>query len=476
MSRKMKRKLIPLMMLACGILSLASCLGDDSDYVFADDTAITSFTLGTLNQYFHTKSSHGLDSTYKKTVDCSGYEFYIDQIKCEIYNPDSLPVGIDAKKVLCNINTKNAGYVGIKSMTSDSLKYFSSTDSIDFSVPRDFYIYSNSGAGHRKYTIRVNVHKEQADSFVWKRMGVDANLAKLKGMKSAATEGHLFVFGSNGSNTLVYSSENGMAWTDITANLGVALSADAYKSIVTTNGYVYLYDNGQIMKTADGESWVVAGRAQLRQLVAASRFKLYAYDADGRLVESKDDGNTWSLSVIDDAQDLLPDQDITFVSAPISTNDDTDRVVMVGNRSAEDYPSDITPLIWGKIDEGAEFSENQPWTYYNVSSDNKYKAPRLRNIQTVGYDNCILAVGGESIGGTHHGAFDNFYRSADGGITWQKDSVVTIPSGITVNQNSFAITVDKDNFIWFVCGGSGQVWRGRTNRLGWIKEDNVFIE
>lgn len=472
----MKRKLIPLAIVACGIMSLASCLGDDSGFVYADDVAITSFKLGTLNQYFHTLSSHGRDSVYKKTIDYGDRIFYIDQIKGEIYNPDSLPLGIDGKKVLCSIGTKNAGTVGIKSMTSDSLKYFSTTDSIDFSSPRDFYVYSNSGISYRKYTIRVNVHKEDGDVCVWKRMGTNDALAALEGMKAFAVDGRLLVFGRKGDNTLLYSSVDGTAWTDITSGVGSTLSADAYKNAVESAGYIYLYDNGKVMKTADGQSWTVTGNAQLKQLVAASSYRLYAYDAEGRLSESDDEGATWTTSVIDESQDLLPDEDITFVCMPLSTNASTERVVMVGNRNASEYPSDATPMIWGKIDEGAEYSENQQWTYYDVSSDNKYKAPRLRNIQTVSYDDCILALGGESISGSSHKAFDSFYRSADGGITWQKDTVMTIPSGLSVSQKSFAITVDKNNFMWFVCGGSGQVWRGRINRLGWIKEPDTFIE
>ena len=311
---------------------------------------------------------------------------------------------------------------------------------------------------------------------MWKNITTDNALAGLVGMRAVALDGRLLVLGSNGSNTLVYASEDGAAWTDITSKIGAELSADAYRSVVTSNGCAYVYDNGALFKTADGNAWVVAARTQLRQLVAASRFRLYAYDTDGRLVESEDDGATWTLALTDATGDLLPDTDITYVCSPMSTNKSTDRVVLVGNRSVAEHPDDTVSMVWGKVDEGADYSENQPWTYYDVSSDNKYKAPRLNNIQTVGYDNCILAVGGESLGGAQHGAFDQFYRSADGGITWRKDSVVTVPDGIKVSPGSFAITVDKNSYIWLVCGGSGQVWRGRTNRLGWIKEENMFIE
>ena len=73
-------------------------------------------------------------------------------------------------------------------MTSESLKYFYSTDSTDFSVPRDFNVYSNSGVAYRKYTVRVNVHKENAEDFVWKKMTTDNALAGLVGMRAVALD------------------------------------------------------------------------------------------------------------------------------------------------------------------------------------------------------------------------------------------------------------------------------------------------
>lgn len=119
---------------------------------------------------------------------------------------------------------------------------------------------------------------------------------------------------------------------------------------------------------------------------------------------------------------------------------------------------------------------NQPWTYYDVAEENRYKAPRLRNLQTTAYDDAVIAIGGESLGGAERDAFDRVYRSADGGITWKRDSVISIPSGLRADASSFAFVSDSNNFVWLICGGSGQVWRGRTNRLGWIKEQDSFTE
>ena len=472
----MKRILLPFAMLISGLFLFVSCLDDDNELVYADDTAITSFTLGTLNQYIHTISSKGLDSVYRREVDCSKYKFYIDQVKCEIYNTDSLPYGIDNKKVLCTIMAKNYGAVGVKSMTSDSLSYHVSTDSIDFSSPRDFYIYSSSGVAFRKYTVRVNVHQEEADSFRWNRMATVKELAELKGMRAVTNTGQMFVFGTDGMKTLIYRSADGKSWTDITPSTGDDLSVEAYKNIVTKGGLIYLYDNGLVKRSTDGASWNVSGRTQLRQLVAASRSRLYAYDTNGQLTESVDDGATWKPSLTDELPDLLPTEDVTYVCVPLVTNKDADRVVIIGNRNTTAYPGDVTPQIWSKIDETSEYSEDQPWIYYDVASDNNLKAPHLRNMQTVSYDNCILAIGGDGIGGDRHKAFDGIYHSADGGITWKKNLRISLPSGFTADQNSFALLSDSDNFLWLICGGSGHVWRVRINRLGWNVENGSFIE
>ena len=90
-----------------------SCLksDSDSDVKYYDDTAITSFSLGTVNLYLHTKSKSGEDSVYKTTFAGSAYKFYIDQKTFEIYNPDSLPYGSDAAHLLCTITSKNSGVV-----------------------------------------------------------------------------------------------------------------------------------------------------------------------------------------------------------------------------------------------------------------------------------------------------------------------------------------------------------------------------
>ena len=473
----MKSKFAAFTLLLTTVLLMASCLESDNDYTYTDDCAISSFSVTTAKQNTFVKTSDGLrDSLVVKELTLSNYKFYIDQLNGKVYNPDSLPCGVDAKKLLCSVSNSSSGLVVIKKVKSDSLDYFSSTDSLDFSVDREVQVVSNSGLSVKKYTIHVNVHKEQADSFAWHATPICAELKNLQGIKTAAVNGKLLLLGTDGNNTLVYAN-NGTQWTKCETNLGHNLAADAYKSLVTKDDYAYISDGGNIVRTNDGKTWNIMGEAtDVTRLVAASRYSLYGYATDGRLMTSKDNGATWTVAEIDDELSLMPYGETTYASVEIEGYAKTDRVMLFGTRDAATYPNDKYLTIWGKIDEAAENSENQPWAYYGVSADNNHAAPLLSGISAVAYDGGVYMMGQEE------GKAPKFYKSLDNGITWREDTAtVMLPTNFNENatnaitaKGTYALTVDKNKSLWLVNASNGMTWRGRINRLGWAKEQTAF--
>lgn len=473
----MKSKFAAFTLLLATVLLMASCLESDNDYTYTDDCAISSFSVTTAKQNTFVKTSDGLrDSLVVKELTLSNYKFYIDQLNGKVYNPDSLPCGVDAKKLLCSVSNSSSGLVVIKKVKSDSLDYFSSTDSLDFSVDREVQVVSNSGLSVKKYTIHVNVHKEQADSFAWHATPICAELKNLQGIKTAAVNGKLLLLGTDGNNTLVYAN-NGTQWTKCETNLGHDLAADAYKSLVTKDDYAYISDGGNIVRTNDGKTWNIMGEAtDVTRLVAASRYSLYGYATDGRLMTSKDNDATWTVAEIDDELSLMPYGETTYASVEIEGYAKTDRVMLFGTRDAATYPNDKYLTIWGKIDEAAENSENQPWAYYGVSADNNHAAPLLSGISAVAYDGGVYMMGQEE------GKAPKFYKSLDNGITWREDTAtVMLPTNFNENatnaitaKGTYALTVDKNKSLWLVNASNGMTWRGRINRLGWAKEQTAF--
>ena len=104
----MKRKFLAFVVLLAATLSLSSCLSsdDDTNVEYTHDTAITAFSLGSLDRY--TKTAAGKDTLLKSNVTGSNYKFYIDQATRQIYNPDSLPCGVRDTAVLATITSKNS--------------------------------------------------------------------------------------------------------------------------------------------------------------------------------------------------------------------------------------------------------------------------------------------------------------------------------------------------------------------------------
>ena len=474
----MRRIIRPFVILFSSLILTVSCLSDDSaSYIYYSDTAITSFSLGTLNRTMWTKSSTGADSSYVEEIDGSDYHFYIDQAGRRIYNPDSLPVGTDAAHVICNIGSKNGGTVVIAykdTEGADSLAYYSSSDSIDFSEPLDFRVYANDGMNFRTYKISVNVHKEDPDSFTWQRMDGMASrtFRQFDAMKATTLGRRLIVMGRDGSATRVMIS-NGGAWTE-----GASLAdGEAWANAVVKGDSLFTISGGQIMRTADGNTWDACGQAGDLpvRLMAAGSVKLYGIDAQGRVVSSAHGGYGWTADEITGDASMLPATGAGYGYAALKTDDTAERIIMVGNRDLSAHAEDSVAMVWSKIEEYSNAARQHSWI--QCEGDAKYRLPSLTNLSVTAYGDVMLAIGGKGAGASTAEAFSKVYVSLDNGLTWAVDGSYYLPEDFTNGVSDvFAMTADDDNFIWIICGGTGDVWRGRLNRLGWPEEQTSFTE
>lgn len=471
----MKSKTINIAVLLAALFSLVSCLDtNDGDYVYTDDSAVTAFSVTSAKKAVHVRASNGADSVYYTTATLTAYKFVIDQQRCVIYNPDSLPYGVDPTKLLVSANSLNSGSLVLKSMTSDSLSYLSTTDSLDFSKPRELQVYSLSGAAVRKYEVRVNVHQEPADQFNWTKLPNPTAFTSATGVKSfvvttASGITRRFLLASDGTTTTVYRADGDDAWTAATPDFNHTLAAETYRSAAVKHDTLFVCDNGVVMATTDGNTWTqqTTVEAGVARIIAANPIRLYAYNNEGVMVSSDDSGKTWKVASIDESASLLPNGDIAYATLPLNTNANAYRTLLIGS-----VPEASTTAfsIWGKIDEGNAYSENQPWMFYDHNSLNRHELSLMQNFSAFTYDGKIMMVGNED-----RVYLPNFYGSRDGGITWKADSVITSPLGFFVT-GPYTVSVDKDNFIWFVSGKTGETWRGRINRLGWKKEQYEYYE
>ncbi len=475
----MRSFLISVAATGAALTMLASCLGDDTDYTYYDDAAITAFTLGTLNRYYTVEGSQGQDSVIKRTLSCSDYVFNIDQQAGLIWNHDSLPLEIDASKVICTITSRNGGTVVYQSLVSDSLFYYSSSDSIDFTVPRQFRVYSTSGLTWRDYTVSVNVHKEVGDTCIWTLLtDCEAAFVPLEEMKAVSFDGKMYLFGSDGTDMKTYTTDisGGDSWTELAVS--PSLPADAVASVAAYDGALYTYSGGEVLRSTDGSEWTTVAAADLRQLLGGSSAALYALSQDGTQILASTDGTAWTAETLDSDCSLLPSTDLSFAFHAMTTNASTEKLVLIGNRDGEAFPEDTAAVVWTKVEEYGEGSRTNAWTYIPFAGDNyNNRAPRAEHWQIASYDeNNIKAVCGDGKNGSSAVALDRIFHSGDDGVTWRNDTIMTVPAALDRAFTAFAFAADGADSVWLICGGTGQVWKGRINRVAWKKEQDYFIE
>lgn len=352
-----------------------------------------------MNRYYLGKTSDGTkDSTYATTIAGSNYKFYIDQAAGKIYNADSLPVGTKISAALASITAKQSSPLlwALKDKDNkDSLVYYSSSDSVDFSKPKEIRVYNNDYSAYRTYTITVNVHKEGPDSFVWHSLAAqNGDLAALAGMKAVSAGNCVYVFGkSNGGTKIFKTGLNGGAFGNpLTPN--VALGEDAYKSAIAKDGKLYILNNGEVLKSDDAINWEsVTTDASLLQLIGASSNYLYAYTAAGIAV-SKDNGASWTPDAMDDkGADFLPTENLSLVVKPVRSVKGAENLLLLGNRKVrENEKKDTVATIWTRTFDAGEATDSYQWNYVEYQAHQAGMLPYLNTLQVALNDSGYVAL------------------------------------------------------------------------------------
>lgn len=455
----MKRKFFAFIALITATLSLSSCLSSDETTVeYTHDTAITAFSLGSLDRY--TKTKAGKDTLLKANVKGSDYKFYIDQAQRLIYNVDSLPCGVRDTAILATISSKNNSPILLMDInkTDSVAAYYSSSDSINFSKPRFIRVYSSDYSAYAQYKVIVNVHKELPYEFKWHELAQNnSQLTAFSDLKAVACGDYIYVFGKTAEGTQVLKSaiNDGSAWSSIMMN--VNLSSDAYQSAVALEGKLYISDGGKVYASADAATWALVSseNADVKQLIGASSKNLYAYNTAAGISVSKDKGVSWEQEKLDTDKAYLPTQNISMNVAGVLSAKDVENVMLLGTR--DKALNDTVATTWLRtVDYDA--NEDGQWNYLEIEKNKSGKMPWLDQVITCAADTGFVALGNNG----------KWYKSQDAGLTWKQDAMVVLPAKFAT-EGRFAFCRDKQHYYWII--RNGYVWRGRFNIDGWSKED-----
>ncbi len=461
--------LLPLL-LAVSFMSLVSCSTDETyeTTLNLDDCLVTSASLGTIYRIVSTKTSTGADSTYRITVDGSLYPLSIDQIEGRIFNPDSLPVGTDVSRVVFS-GFNATGDVSILSLDGKRDTTFVLTDSTDLRSPRYLKVYSYNGESKRTYEMRLNVHQEEADSFVWRNESVGAEaLMGLEGeprlMRRA--DGTLLVFGLRQGMPVVLvaacNTATGGLSTDgwQTTSLPTGFKIMSVCSNTARSTYYALAATG-LLVSSDGVDWQPVGGNSAPEVLVGAGTTLLVGMKDGLFCSSADGGVTWTVDAADEAE-LLPQTSVRMSVVPSLTDPKLEDFVVVGLREGAET------VVWRRtVDMSGHYVFG--WYYLPGAVGGAGACPVLEEATLMSYDGGTLMVGLKS---SQQSAA--LYMSRDNGRTWQQGEITLPVMSASTNWSHISATVDAENYLWLLESASGSLWRGRYNRMGWADYSGRF--
>ena len=441
------------MLSAALMLLTASCKSSDTGITPSDQVGITAATFGALRRQNTTGNSY---STY--TPSSQTYPIFIDHIKGEIYNPDSLPVRTIPSKILLTLSFKNnsSGVLETLEKKDSFARTYYATDTLDFSKPRKIRVTSSDKAHSKDYTIDIRIHKVGVDSLKWTRLS-DCNAIKGKKLitlKALSCDDAFYVLAADtfrdASNDLccgvqVLKTTDGNKWTteyDPATKITVPFPQYKRPTMAVYRGKMYLLYNGELRCSDD---WTISKSCNLRAILGGFEDLFYGVN-DQKKIEVATGGDPMTASFTSDGMeempyvvgDSLPYNDYNFIATNLLTDPSMGRAIILANKENDakniKAPNVDKAVIWSKIID-----------HYKV-------LPRMPYLSATSYADGIIATGG-------YPNTRKLYYSNDWGTTWVTKSSINIPSGL---QSTDQVVIGSDYiYIYLIGGNTGEVWRGQ---------------
>ena len=438
---------------------VSSCSNDETVNTTSPYAYIKSFSIGSIKSLYPAFTAEGKDTAVYKTISFSSFPFTINQSTGEIYNYDSLFFATRVSKVVVNMNVE--GVASIYNDATGTYDYFAAEDSIDFTSPRKFRITSTDGSYSKDYTISVNVHQVEPELMVWNRVTGAVSLNPKKAIESG---GDVYVFGTLADRTPVFTTSSVgsiMPWSAYQEVNGLPKTVD-FTTVHLFNGTWYALAAGDLYASENAEDWSPVSQGNdYVAIIGASDDDGYMWLAGNGNIYRTADGET--VEATGTLPEDFPLYGISTSSYALSHNKNIIRYMLVGYIDEE--RSDV-PKVWSKL------STENDWVVYD-NADNPYSCPALDGLAVVRYDNSLYAFGGKgSVGNNEVEAFNSFYISKDNGVVWKTPEgfCQRMPEVLKGKNLSFVTFVDSDNHIWIITDDDkAGTLKGKINRLGFKK-------
>ncbi len=446
------------MLFAAGymILFLSSCLNSDNDYSY---TTVTDAQIGQM-----TLSSDSIPGL-------SDVNFVIDQVEGRIFNRDSMPYGTEIKgKVAVNFTAVTAltSIEMINIELKDTVKWESTTDSIDFSGQIKITSVAANGSTSKIYMAQINVHQVIPDTLIWNQALRDQFNLPVREQKVVPLRGNYLMYSQLGSNIqnqydLRIAVAGDPANWQVATLSGLPASGMNLIQLAVYEDAVYMASTaGDLYRSDDGRVWAPLQTGM--QIVSIL----------GTIEKDERSESALALIVFENGVYYYANMDKDFRFSRGEAVRDGFPLSGFGSLSYSSMYNGYLLLAGGR-DKDNNLLESS-WT-----TDNGLNWAEMTSTKTFGekegvaltiYDDKFYLIGGLDEDGK---GTNEIYTSVDKGITWDLLEVeVVLPNNHRPRGYS-SVIVDVNKYM-FLFGGretessnvSDQIWVGRLNRLSFV--------
>lgn len=426
-------------------IAISSCLDSDNNTVeLSSDTTVHAF---------------GLDTIYGKH-----YTFTIDQLKREIYNRDSFPVGADT--IIDRILIDTFSVSGWITAGADTLFNYT-TDSVNFLEVANkeegmrFKIHAPDGS-FSDYKVKINLHKQDPDSLVWHNLNTYSSTPFSSGIaqKAVVLGDELWIFAENATTAYKTSTKPGeFGWSTVSTNFPtgakVASIINLKNEIVESQRLYIATSSGKAFSSPDG---AVLGEENalgnnVKTLVTSFVNTLVCIVEEGgkNYFKISEDGINWKEQAVAVPDDFPLE---SIYTTPFSNPNGLPQMMLVGKPESNAKKT----ASWFTMN-GIE------WVKMVQTSYDTY-CPAMNNPVCMYYGGTFYIFGSKDMN-----KLDAIYSSV-AGLAWfktEKKFLLPQEDDFKSMTSPYSIAIDNLNYIWVIFGGDGMqnaVWRGRLNKLG----------
>ena len=380
-----------------------------------------------------------------------------------VWNKDSIMFGTRLDSVVPRfVFAATPGAASLQ--TPDTTCVLTGYDTLNFSqLPIYLTIRSQDGTKTKVYEIRPTVHQVDPDLYTWSQICEQIYPADESEQRVVELGDKFIMIANNGFSLHVYSSADGVSWTNLGEPTGLPAGTKV-RQIISDGTTLYYGEANTIYSSTDAQNWTALSVSQsVVTMLLYWNERVWALTGEeGNYELAYLDGDALTLSGLR-PEGSFPVSD--FAAVCFQSSSQRERAMIIGG-FAENGLSLNTR--WN-LEYSRHTPENNGYRLQEFSID-RPTFTSLTGISVIWYNHQLLMFGGVNDNMTYFGR--DILISEDEGLNWTTADTTKnqLPEVYQARQKQTAIVRDNDVYLF---GGQDKtttysdVYRGRLNSIDW---------